>query len=145
VEREAHRVVQRIFEMAAGVCASALGLLILFSFLSESFSGNGYTPFPLSHDLIWLPAFLAFAATLAAIALGPLLHGLPSLTRAGRRARMVCAWVGGLALWFSTLGLIVLIYLAGFSIGLAFIPSAVLALIACVLALIPGPVSGAHK
>ncbi len=135
---EEYWMVQRIVEMIAGVCASVFGLLILFSLFSASFTGQAFTNFPLD-DLTWLPAFLAYVTVLAVIALGALLHGIPSLTHARRRARVAFAWVGRLALWLATAGFIILAYLSEASIGLIFIPSAVLALTACLLSLIPGP------
>lgn len=130
-------MVQRIFEMVVGVCASALGFALLLSLLLEPSIDGRYSYFGQTHDLSWLPAFLAFASALAAVAVGVLLHGITSVSRVDRRTRVVFAWVGRLALWFSTAGLITLVYLAGFSIGLLFIPSALLALIACGLAMVP--------
>ena len=130
-------MVQRIFEMVVGVGASALGFALLLSLLLSPSIDGRYSYFEQTHDLSWLPAFLAFASALAVVAVGVLLHGLTSIFRASRRARVVCAWVGRMALWLSTAGLIILVYLAGFSIGLLFIPSALLALIACGLALVP--------
>jgi hypothetical protein len=130
---------QRIFEMAAGGLASALGFALLLYLLLWPSIDQRYSYFTQTRDLTWLPAFLAFAAALAAIAVGALLHGIPSLTRADPRARVAFSWASRSLLWLSTMGLIALVYLSGFSIGLLFIPSAFLALIASILALIPGP------
>ena len=130
-------MVQCISEMIVGVCASALGFALLLSLLLWPSIDGRYSYFGQTHDLSWLPAFLAFSAVLAAVAVGVLLHGITSVSRTGRRVRVIFAWVGRLTLWLSTAGLIILVYIAGFSIGLLFIPSALLALIACGLSLIP--------
>lgn len=140
-------MIQRIFEIVAGLCASLVGFLVLFSFPSGTFL-SGYSsdqkyrlagqPTP---PLAWLPVMLLLVTALTGIALGPLLQAITGSSRVGHRSYLALTWAGRLALWLSTLGLIVLIYLTGFSIGLTFIPSATLALVACVLALISNPAS----
>ncbi len=136
-------LVQRIIEVVLGLCASVLGLLTLLSLLvSTSYYGPNNERdsfFSRTHDLSWLPAFLAYVAALTAIALGVVLHGLFSFVRMSRRAQMLCAWAGRFVLCIGTVGLLVLVYLSGFSIGLLCLPSLYLALIACALALMPRP------
>jgi len=56
-----------------------------------------------------------------------------------RRAQVLCAWAGRFLLWIGSVALLVLVYLSGFSIGLLFLPSLYLALIACALTLMPRP------
>ena len=134
-------MVQRIFEIATGVCAAVSGWLLLYMiFFANTVGGPNGSYNYVSHyrDLSWLPAFVAFAAALTVIALGALLHSVLSFSQNGRHAHPVFSLLGVVALWLATAVLMVMIILAGLSIGLAFIPSAVLALIACVLALIPG-------
>jgi hypothetical protein len=138
---------QRLIEVVLGLAASVLGLVLLFSLLlSPSINGpdnRDTSYFAQSHDLSWLPAFLAYVAALAAIGLGVVLHGLLSFARMGRRAQVLCAWAGRFLLWIDSAALLVLVYLSGFSIGLAFLPSLYLALIACSLSLMPRPARAA--
>ena len=134
-------MIQRIFEAIAGVLAAVTGLWLLFSVESaffpttpaQSYGVSGQPALPLA----WIPAFQVFTIALVGIALGALLHGVPSITRMGRGMRRLLVWGGRLALWLSALALIVMAYLAWASIGLLFIPSIALAVIACALALIP--------
>jgi hypothetical protein len=140
-------LVQRIIEVVLGLCASVLGLLTLLGLLvSTSYYGPNNEResfFSRTHDLSWLPAFLAYVAALVAIGLGVVLHGLLSFVRMSRRAQVLCAWAGRFLLWIGSAALLVLVYLSGFSIGLLFLPSLYLALIACSLSLMPRPASAA--
>jgi lysylphosphatidylglycerol synthetase-like protein (DUF2156 family) len=131
--------IQRIFEAVTGVLASVVGLWLLFSTASAfSPSNQGYDlsgqPAP---PFAWIPALQVFFIVLIGIGVGVLLHGASSIARTGRGVRLSLIWGGRLALWLSTVVLIVLAYLALASIGLLFIPSIALALIACALAVIP--------
>lgn len=140
---------QRLSQVILGLCASFLGLLTLLSLLvSTSYYGpnnerEGF--FSRTHDLSWLPAVLAYVAALMAIGLGVVLHGLLSFVRMGPRAQMLCAWAGRSLLWIGSAVLLVLVTLSGFSIGLLFLPSLYLALIACSLSLMPRPASAAAR
>jgi hypothetical protein len=125
---------QRLIEVVLGLAASFLGLAILFSLLDSSYFT--YTPGP-----SWLPAVLACVAALEAIGLGVVLHGLLGFAPMGRRAQVLCAWAGRFLLWIGSMALLALAYLSGYSIGLLFLPSLYLALIACSLSLMPGPAS----
>jgi hypothetical protein len=129
---------QRLIEVILGLAASFLGLAILFSLLESSYFT--YTPGP-----SWLPAVLAYVTALEAIGLGVVLHGLVSFARMGLLAQVICAWAGRFLLWIGSAALLVLVYLSGFSIGLLFLPSLYLALIACSLSLMPGPASEAAR
>lgn len=134
-------MIQRIFEAIAGVLAAMAGLWFLFSLQSAFFPTTPPQAYVFSEQpaqpLAWIPAFQVFTIALVGIALGALLHGVPSIARTGRGMRRLLVWGGQLALWLSTLALIVMAFLALASIGLLFIPSIALAVIACALALIP--------
>jgi len=132
-------LVQRLSEDVLGLCASFLGLAILFSLLVLPSIGFVYDYFAYTPGRSWLPAVLAYVAALVAIGLGVVLHGLLSFARMSRRTQVLCAWAGRFLLWIGSAGLLVLVTLSGFSIGLLFLPSLYLALIACALALIPRP------
>lgn len=134
-------MVQRVFEAVTGVLAAVVGLWFLFSVESDFFPTTPPQAYVISGQpappLAWIPAFQVFTIALLGIALGALAHGVPSIARMGRGARLALIWGARLALWLSTLALMVMAYLALASIGLIFIPSIALALIACALALIP--------
>ena len=132
-------MVRRSIEIVAGQWAGITGLALLAYLYSLSFSGDGWSPFGQPPHMTGLIALWGYAATLALIPLGVILHGLPVIVGAGRSARMTTAWVGRLALWVATACLLVLVVLSLPSIGLLFIPSLVLALVACVSSLIPSP------
>jgi len=123
---------QRLIEVVPGLAASFLGLAILFSLFDSRYFT--YTPGP-----SWLPAVLAYVAVLEAIGLGVVLHGLLGFARMGRRAPVLRAWAGRFLLYIGTVGLLVLVTLSGFSIGLLFLPSLYVAFIACALSLMPKP------
>ncbi|HZC79155.1 MAG TPA: hypothetical protein VE258_15485 [Ktedonobacterales bacterium] len=128
---------ERMIDVVLGFWASVLGLLTLFSLLlptSGGFDYFGYTP-----GRSWLPAILAYVAALEAIGLGIVLHGLLSFARMGRRAQLLCSWAGRFLLCIGSVGLLMLVTLSGFSIGLFFLPSLYLAFLACALALLPRP------
>lgn len=139
-------MVQRILEIVMGGLAAILGLRALLSLPPGTFpTGPGVAqlasqlgkPAP---PLAWLPVFPLLVVALVAVALGALAHGAPSFTGLigkGSRARLAVIWAGRATLWLATAGLIVLIYLAVFDAGLFFIPSAALAIIASLLALLP--------
>lgn len=140
-------MIQRIMEIVVGGIAALIGLRTLFSLPPGTFpTGSGVTqlasqlgePAP---PLAKLPVYLLLIVALAAVALGALAHGVPSLIGKGLRARLAFPqafiWAGRATLWLATVALIVLIYLAAFNISLFFIPSAVLAIIASLLALLP--------
>jgi hypothetical protein len=138
-------MVQRILEIVIGGMASILGLRALFAFPPGSFpTGAGVAQLASlngepSPPLAWLPVFLLLVVALAAITLGALAHGIPSLTGKSLRARLAFIWVGRAALWLATAVLIALIYLAVFNASLFFVPSAALSLTASLLALLPDP------
>ena len=140
---------QPLSEDVLGLAASFLGLLTLFSLLvSTSYYGPNNEResfFSRTHDLSWLPAFLTYVAALVAIGLGVVLHGLLGFARMRRRTQVLCAWAGRFLLWIGSAALLVLVYLSGFSIGLLFLPSLYLALIACSLSLMPKPASAAAQ
>jgi hypothetical protein len=131
--------IQRIFEAVTGVLASVVGLWLLFS------TASAFAPYNQGYDvsgqpappLAWIPALQVYTIVLIGIGVGVLLQGASSIGRTGRNAQLFLIWGGRLALWLSTVVLIVLAYLALASIGLLFIPSIALALIACALAVIP--------
>jgi hypothetical protein len=132
-------MIQRIFEAVTGFLASAIGLWILFSFAAAFFPPNQIhdlsgQPAP---PLAWIPALQVFVIALVGIALGVLLHGVPSIAHTGRDTRRFLIWGGRLTLWLSTAALIVLAFITLPSIGLLFGPSAALAFIACALAIVP--------
>jgi hypothetical protein len=128
-------LVQRLGEDVLGLCASVLGLAILFSLLlSPSYNYFAYTP-----GRSWLLAVLAYVAALVAIGLGVVLHGLVGFARMSHHAQTLCTWAGRFLLWIGSAALLVLVYLSGSSIGLFFLPSLYLALIACALVLMPRP------
>lgn len=141
-------MVQRILEIVVGAIAGFIGLRTLLSFppgwipsgpdAARIASLNG-APVP---PLAWLPVFALLVVALGAIVLGALAHGAPSLIRPigrGLRTRLAFIWAGRVTLWLATAGLIVLIYLAVLGASLFFIPSAALAIIASLLALLPDP------
>ena len=148
-------MIQRILEIVVGAIAALIGLRTLFSLPPGTFpTGSGVAqlasqlgePAP---PLAWLPVFLLLVVALAAIALGAFAHGVPSLFGKGVRARLAFPvafpvafplafiWAGRATLWLATAALIVLIYLATFNTSQHFIPSAALAIIASLLALLP--------
>ncbi len=141
-------MVQRILEIVVGVIAGFIGLRTLLSLSPEWFpTGSGVAQLASSNDvsappLAWLPVFALLVVALSAIALGALAHGAPSLIRPigrGSLKRLAFIWTGRALLWIATAGLIVLIYLATFDLAQIFIPSAALAIIASLLALLPDP------
>jgi hypothetical protein len=138
-------LVQRSIEVVLGLCASVLGLATLFSLLVLPSIGFVYDYFAYTPGRSWFPAFLAYVAALVAIGLGVVLQGLLSFARLRRRAQVLCAWAGRFLLWIGSAALLVLVYLSGFSIGLLFLPSLYLALIACSLSLMPRPASAAAR
>lgn len=146
--REEQRMVQRVFEVITGVLASVVGLWILFSTASAFFPATPTQAYDFSQQpaapFAWIPAFQVFTITLIGIGLGALLQGVSSVAHTGRGARRSLIWGGRLILWLSTVALIALSYLALASIGLLFIPSIALALIACALAVIPNPEPALH-
>lgn len=134
-------MVQRLSELTFGVAAAVLGVALLLMFLlwPSVSADHGHTSYFLqTHDLSWLPAFLAYSASLVGIAAGVLLHGVASLTAAPGRWSAVGTLLGRLVLWASTLTLLALAILTGFSIGLVFFPSVAMALLASAIAIVPG-------
>jgi hypothetical protein len=134
-------MVQRVFEAVTGVLASVVGLWFLFSVASAVFPPTPAQAYALSGQpappLAWIPALQVYTIVLIGIGVGVLLHGASSIARADRGVRLFLIWGARLALWLSTIVLIVLAYLTLPSIGLLFLPSIVLAFIACALAVIP--------
>lgn len=134
-------MVQRVFEAVTGVLASVVGLWFLFSVASAVFPPTPAQAYALSGQpappLAWIPALQVYTIVLIGIGVGVLLQGASSIVRTGRGVQLCLIWGGRLALWLSTVVLIILAYLALASIGLIFIPSIALACIACTLAVIP--------
>jgi hypothetical protein len=141
-------MVQRILEIVVGAIAGFIGLRVLLSFppgwipsgpdAARIASLNG----ELAPPLAWLPVFALLVVALIAVALGALAHGAPSLIRPigkSLRTRLAFIWAGRAMLWLATAALIVLIYLAVLDASLFVIPSAALAIIASLLALLPDP------
>ncbi|MDE3231588.1 MAG: hypothetical protein KGO05_17040, partial [Chloroflexota bacterium] len=114
-------MVRRSIEIVAGEWASLTGLALLAYFFSLSFTSDGWSPFGHAPDLTGMGALAGYTATLAFIAVGALLHGVPSIIGASGATRAASAWAGRLALWLGAAGLLVLIVLSLPSIGLLFI------------------------
>lgn len=137
-------MVPRSLEIVAGQWAGVTGLTLLAYLYSLSFTNDAPGPFGAPPHMTALGALWAYAIALALIPLATLLHGVPVIMDARDATRATTTWAGRLALWVATAGLLTLAYLSLASIGLMFIPSAVLALIACIMSLIPSPATLAY-
>lgn len=123
-------MVFRILEAVFGLAGSLFGIwMAVIEGRSEARGSSGATSAAYVLVLFGVP-FLG-------IAVGSLLHLLVSLRIVPRWMHLAGGWAALTLLWLSTLTILVIIYLSLPSIGVLFIPGAVLVLIACVLAVIP--------